>query len=162
MNRSGNININGDGNAVGNNNYILIDKRIFNTITHQPPPGQANGPGTENGSSRGINVAGLAVFVLIGVAIAAWKFAAYADEIYLAGILSSILVVGAQLLALGVGLWRSIPTFWLMDCVAGLFTASAITLAFYWSRQAFPAEISRRSKSVFRAFSKTKCNTFLL
>ena len=139
MNQSGNVQINGDGNAVGNNNHILVDKRIFHTITHQPPPGPPSG---EGGPSSGVNPIGLAILVLVGIAIAAWKFAAYADQIYLAGIVSSLLIAGAQLVALGIGLWRNIPTSWLVDRLEGLFAASALFIAFYWSRQAFPEELS--------------------
>ncbi len=72
MDHLGNISVNGDGNAVGNNNHILIDKRIFNTITHQSPLRATDARG-EGGSSSGRNSIGLAVLVLIGIAMAAWK-----------------------------------------------------------------------------------------
>ncbi len=126
MNHSGNININGDGNAVGNNINILVDKRIYLTITHNSPPGGSGEPGAGGGPSHGGNLVATAVLVLIVIGIAAWKFATYADVLYLAGILASLTVAGAQLLALGVGLWRSIPTSWLVDRIVGLLAASAV------------------------------------
>jgi hypothetical protein len=143
MKHSGHVNINGDGNAVGNNNRVLVDKRIFNTITHQPPPNGQRRPEPEGSPGNGINPIGIAFCVFIGIAIAAWKFAVYADEIYLAGMVSSLLIATVQLLSAGVGLSRQIPSSWIAERVVGVLAAGLAFMAFYRGRQAFPEELSQ-------------------
>ncbi len=140
MSKIGDSNIAGNGNAVGDNNRILIHQNIYNRPTgNGGGNGARGGPGRDDASS---GVAGVAIVVLVGIAFLSWKFAIYAEPIYRAGLSIAAFAFVSQILSMGVGIHNGVDSKWL--CLR-LLAASATALLFVaisWSRAAYPAEFS--------------------
>lgn len=142
MSATRNIQINGDGNAVGDNNRILIDKRIYNKIIHRPTGGNGGGGDKKSDEGAGSWIIVIPIAFLVAVAIATWKFALYANVIFMTITLAAILIFGAQVLALVVGTLRNVATTWIIERLLAIVFTTLLLLAVYWSRSVYPSEIS--------------------
>lgn len=142
MSKTRNIQINGDGNAVGDNNRILIDKRTYNKIIRRPMGGDGGGGGKKSGEGDGSLMIAIPVAFLVAVAIATWKFALYANVFFMTITLVAILIFGAQALALVVGVLRNVAAIWIIERLLAIVFTTLLLLAVYWSRSAYPSEIS--------------------
>jgi hypothetical protein len=136
------VQIHGDGNAVGDNNRILIDKRTYNKIIHRPTGGNGGRGGNKSGGGDGSWIIAVPLAFLVAVAIATWKFALYANAIFMTITLVALLIVGAQILALVVGTLRNVATTWIIERLAAIAFTALLLLAVYWSRSAYPSDVS--------------------
>jgi hypothetical protein len=85
------ISIDGDGNAIGNDNRILVDKRVYNKIVQSGGGGGKPGGGGNGGSGEA--AVGVGIAALVALAAAAWQFALYAPLVYFCLMVGSIALV---------------------------------------------------------------------
>jgi hypothetical protein len=140
MSETRDIQIQGDGNVIGDNNRILVDKRIYAKITHQS--NGRNGGGKNGNEEDGSWIFVMPFAFLIAVAIATWKFALYAHVLYMTLFLVALLLVGLQVLTLVIGISRNVPTTWIVERTVAIAGIALLGVAVYWSRLAYPNEVS--------------------
>jgi hypothetical protein len=135
------ISIHGDGNAVGNNNRILVDKRVYNKIVQSGGGGGKPGGGGNGGSGEAAVVVGIAA--LVALAAAAWQFALYAPLVYfclMVGSIGLVLVLSASAL---IALYKDVPLKWIAARGIALLVALLLSVAVFWSSMAYPQELSQ-------------------
>jgi MFS family permease len=135
-----NVSIHGDGNAVGDHNRILVDKRTYNKIVS---PG--NGGGPPNDSRNGMSGEVLFVVViaaLVALAAAAWQFALYAPLVYLVLVTGSVVVLMALLGSVLAALYESVPWSWITARCVAVFATVLLAASVVWSSAAYPQELS--------------------
>lgn len=142
MSETRDVQIYGDGNAVGDNNRILIDKRTYNKIIHRPTGGSCGGGGKKSDEGDGSWIIAIPFVFLVAVAMATWKFALYANVIFMTIALVALLIMGAQVLALFVGTLKNVATTWIIERLVAIVFTALLLLAVYWSRSAYPSEVS--------------------
>ena len=144
MSKARDVQIQGDGNAIGDNNRILVDKRTFMKITHQSNGGNGGGDGgrKRGNGDDGLHSIGLPLAFLVAVALVTWKFAFYANAIYMILMVVTIIIAMLQAVALMVGAVNRAGKIWIVERVVAIVAAVFLGIAIFLSRSAYPSEMS--------------------
>ena len=124
--------IQGDGNAVGNGNQIIVNK---NTVVN-------NNGGSSNNNDEELP-AGLAIggAVLVALAVAVWKFAQFAPVIYLSLEITAMGIISIQLLT-AIAMYRNQPTAWMIDHTMGVVATGIVMVGVVLSATDYRAELT--------------------
>jgi hypothetical protein len=130
------ININGDGNAIGNGNRIIVDKRT--TINNNT----VNGNGPDKPSEQPPLALALGVAVFVALAIAAWKFAQYAPIIYLA-LKACVIILLCVKAGTTLALFNRQPKIWLIDQGLGSVAVVLAGFGIWMSASSYSTELTQ-------------------
>jgi hypothetical protein len=142
VSRNTDISIEGDGNVVGDNNRVLVDKRVYNKVINQGGGGGGGGSKKSGGEGDGIGLAGLGLAAVVALAVAAWGFALFAPLIYLGLLIGSLAVASCLCISLMVGLYGQVGWKWLAQKLVALVAVALLIVGVYWSRLAYRDELS--------------------
>ena len=133
-----NINIQGDGNAVGNGNRIFVDKRTINNNR-----GSDRAPKSKNEQGE---VLGIGAIVLTALAIAAWKFAQHAPAIYLTLQLTAVVLLVIQVATM-IALSDQ-PLKWRVHQGIGISAVILAGLGIWMSKSSYRVELTELAQTL--------------
>jgi hypothetical protein len=137
--------INGDGNVVGNDNRIVVDKRVINKQQY------FNGGGGRTPKSNGNDASafwGLTVAFLVAVIVATWKFTLYASVIY-AICKVSVLLLSILCLMILIILYDTQPLDWLIKQFLLLASLGIAAVAVWISAETYPIKLTEIASTAY-------------
>ena len=128
------IQIQGDGNTVGDGNQIFVKKTTINNNNNEPKKSDEEIP------------TGFAIILGIAaaLAIATWKFAQYAPLIYAILILTGFSIVAIKVL-ISFSLLNKLDKPWLIDQLIGLIATIMVTIGVWLSNADYGTELTQHA-----------------
>ncbi len=144
-----NIDIKGDGNAIGNGNRVLVDKRtvIRNKIINNNNGGGGGGGRSDSGLE--ISVFVLAAIVT-AVIVGAWKFAEHAFVIYPV-LKLCVLLMGLLGMTSTIALFGEQPMAWRIDQLLILAAVAMTGFSVWISADGYPLELTQLAQQAMGA-----------
>lgn len=133
--------IKGHGNIVGNGNQVIIQNNINSGGPKRAKSGrEPNNEESKKGGDGGDMIA-IGFAAICAIAFAAWKFAFYADAIYLS-LMTFLMVIGfVQSLTGLYGYLKNADAEWLTKRVLVFLGVITCGTAVFWSRSSYPPEL---------------------